>query len=62
MCTSVYSKDGKRNNLSPSERDRVLENEIIGKCCKSGMRCIAYAYKEISVQDLQYLRESNNDF
>jgi P-type E1-E2 ATPase len=27
-----------------------------------GRRCIVYAYKEISIDDFNYLRESNNDF
>lgn len=62
MCTSVLGKDGKRNNLSPSERDRVLDNEIVGKCCKSGLRCIVYAYKEIAMDEFRYLKESNSDF
>ena len=62
MCSGVYGKDGRRNNLSPAERDRVLENEIIGKCCKSGLRCIVYACKEMDMQEFNYMREQNNDF
>lgn len=44
------------------ERLRVLESEIIGKCCKKGLKAIAYAYKDISYYDWEFLMKNHNRF
>lgn len=41
---------------------RVLEMEIIGKCCKKGLKAIAYAYKDISYYDWDFVKKSHNNF
>lgn len=44
------------------ERERVLESEIIGKCCKKGLKTIAYAYKDISYYDWDFIKKNHNNF
>lgn len=39
-----------------------MEQEIINKCCKKGLKAIAYAYKDISYYDWDFLRKNHNNF
>jgi Ca2+-transporting ATPase len=39
-----------------------LDQEIINKFCKSGLRSIVYAYKDIDVFDWEFMRKNNNNF
>ena len=44
------------------EQVRVLESEVIGKCCKKGLKTIAYAYKDISYYDWEFIKKKHNNY
>jgi hypothetical protein len=48
--------------MSNEERDRILENEIIGKCAKKGLRTIVYGYKDVLSFDWEFMKKHNNNF
>ena len=62
MCTSQVSENGSEVAFDSAERKRVLDNEIINKFCKSGLKSIVYGYKDINLFDWEFLRKNNNNF
>ena len=48
--------------MSMEEQVRVLEMEIISKCCKKGLKAIAYGYKDISYYDWDLVKRNHNNF
>ncbi len=47
-CTKILTQDGETAELDENERQRILDDEIIGNfATKSGLRTFAYAYKDI---------------
>ena len=48
--------------MSIEEQNRVLEQEIINKMCKKGLKAIAYAYKDISYYDWDFIKKNHNFF
>lgn len=62
MCSRYMDIYGKAPELDSSARDLVLNDVIIGKMAKSGLRTIVYAYKDIEYDEWEYLKENSNDF
>ena len=62
MCLAQLNETGSESSMSMEEQVRVLEMEIIGKCCKKGLKSIAYAYKDISYYDWDFIKKNHNNF
>ena len=62
MCNSILNGSGQRAPLSSQENQRILEQEIIAKCAKKGLRTIVYAYKDIYYGEWEQMQENNNNF
>ena len=43
------------------ENDRILEEEVFEKFAKHGLRTIAYAYKDISVDEWEEIKNEHNN-
>lgn len=48
--------------MSESERDRILNTEVIEKSARKGLKTIIYAYKDIPIDDWNFLKDQNNNF
>lgn len=62
MCTSQLAENGSEAPIDTNERKRILDQEIIQNYCKSGLRSIVYAYKDIDVFDWEFIKKNNNHF
>ncbi len=60
-CTHQMDSEGNVANLDSAERTKILEQEVTGRC-KKGLRCIMFAYKDIDVDEWDYLKETSNNF
>lgn len=62
-CTKVLTQDGETVDLDENERQRILDEEIIGNFArKSGFRTFVYAYKDIDSDEWEDLQRENNNF
>ena len=62
MCVSVLDQNGKVMVIDSFESDRILKQEIIGSYATKGLKTIAYAYKDISYDEWESLKERHNNF
>jgi magnesium-transporting ATPase (P-type) len=60
-CTHQMMADGEEYVLDASERSKIIDEEVAGRC-KKGLKCIMYAYKDIDVDEWDYLKETSNNF
>ena len=61
-CTKILSSDGETIELDESERQRVLNDEILEAFAKKGLRTILYAYKDMDSDHWEDLQAQNNNF
>ena len=63
FCTRVFTQDGDIEDLDESERQRILDEEIIGQFARNqGLRTFAYAYKDINSEQWEDLQSEHNNF
>jgi len=62
MCNSQFSENGQIVSMSRDEGERILEQEIVGKCAKRGLRIFAYAFKDIDLYDWESMKRNYNNF
>jgi magnesium-transporting ATPase (P-type) len=48
--------------LHDDENNRILDQEIVEKCAKKGLRCMVYAYKDVDIDTWEDLKMRHNDF
>jgi len=54
-CTKILQEDGESRDLEEDEREAVLNEEIIEKFAKKGLRTILYAYKDMDSDEWERL-------
>jgi magnesium-transporting ATPase (P-type) len=62
MCDKQLTRDGDEDSLTQQESNRILEQEVIENQAKLGLRTLAYAYKDIDINEWEELKASNNEF
>ena len=62
LCTSQVNANGETEQLLQGENDRILEEEVIDRLAKQGLRTIAYAYKDISTDEWEEIKAEHNNF
>lgn len=63
MCTSQMDENGEPESIDESERDRILNTEILDKFAKSNsLRTIAFAEKKIPTEEYANIKAENNEF
>jgi Ca2+-transporting ATPase len=55
FCTQRLTENGGSEYLDSEENTRILDEEIIGKFAKKGLRTLVYAYKDIDVDEWERL-------
>lgn len=63
MCTSQMDENGNNEEIDESERDRILNQEIVEKFAKQqSLRTMAFAQKLIPTEEYANLKAENNEF
>lgn len=62
FCTQVLTSNGGAEYLDSNENSRILDHEIIEAYAKKGLRTLAFAYKDIDVNEWESLQEQHNNF
>ena len=62
FCNNALTSDGEQIPIDENERERILNEEIIGQFAKQGLRTFAYAYKDIDSEHWEDLQANNNNF
>lgn len=57
-CTSFHDTDGSEATLGDDER-RYMKDDIFEVLCDQGLRCFAYAYKDIERSEFDEIKENN---
>jgi magnesium-transporting ATPase (P-type) len=54
LCTHYINNEGELQIMKLDMREKVLNEEILEKQAKRGLRTIVYAYKEMSIDDWEF--------
>lgn len=57
MCKNQFGETGHESAMPYDEQIRVLEQEVINKCCKKGLKTIAYAFKDVTLNEWNEMKE-----
>jgi len=61
-CVSTYDQSGELIEFT-EELQQYVAHDIVGKeFAQKGLRCLAFAYKDYSIEQYEQLLESNNKF
>lgn len=61
-CSRTYHIDGKVIPLDDTQANYILNDILIQKFTTAGYRTLAFAYKDMSLEDFQQLKEQYNNF
>jgi magnesium-transporting ATPase (P-type) len=61
-CTKTFDVDGRTTAMSPEQYNYVMNDIIHQKFTTQGLRAIAFAYKDFTVNDFELLKKSFNNF
>jgi len=61
-CTRTYDVDGKTIPMSNEQLNYVMQDILHQKFATQGLRTLAFAYKDISIDDFERLKSSYNNF
>ena len=60
-CNQTYDEFG-LTSLEEDQQQQLVHDIIGQKYCKNGLRCLAFAYRDYTIETFAQLREANNDF
>jgi Ca2+-transporting ATPase len=61
-CTKTYDVDGRTAAMSPDQYNYIMNDIIHQKFTTQGLRAIAFAYKDFTVNDFELLKKSFHNF
>lgn len=61
-CTSTFDEQGSTIYIDEEEQNRIVSRIVGEDFCKRGLRCLAFAYKDYTIEDFEAQRESHNQF
>mmetsp|Transcript_9193 Transcript_9193/g.6951 ORF Transcript_9193/g.6951 Transcript_9193/m.6951 type:complete len:156 (-) Transcript_9193:960-1427(-) len=62
-CTKIMSLDGEEEILKLDDRERLLKERIIDQfCAQRGLKAIVYAYRDIDVDDWDFMKDQKQNF
>lgn len=62
MCTRTIGVDGQTKSMDDTEKEYILNDVTVGSFAKQGYRCLAFAHKDMSVDEFNQLKEDHNNF
>lgn len=61
-CTRTYDVDGKTIPMSNEQLNYIMQDILHQKFTTKGFRTLAFAYKDISIEEFERLKASYNNF
>ena len=63
FCTKILNAQGEPVDVDSEEMERLVDTEITQNLCKKyGLRCLAYAYKDLDSNQWEDLQATHNNF
>jgi len=61
-CTSTLGADGRRAALDDGELNHILSDVLFNEFTSKGLRSIAFAYRDLTEDEFNDLRQECNNF
>jgi magnesium-transporting ATPase (P-type) len=61
-CVKTYSEDGSKNHMTDEQLNYIQTDVISNNFTSKGLRVLAFAYRDLSIEEFNDLKYQSNNF